>query len=162
MLREKECAELRQFILNHAKDLGNKVLGYDVSEYQDVLSWVSTKESGDYHTGHTHPNSLISGVYYFDSNTTPLCFVDSTRNPVQRVCNISPLKNAKSESTFALETVVLDIQVGDVVLFPSYLKHTVLTNTTNLPRYSLAFNIMPKYNLGDVTELTLFDYGDAI
>ena len=38
-----------------------------------------------------------------------------------------------------------------LVLFPSYLKHKILTHESNIPRYSLAFNIVPvgHYGVGD-------------
>ena len=38
-----------------------------------------------------------------------------------------------------------------LVLFPSYLKHKILKHDSDIPRYSLAFNIVPvgHYGTGD-------------
>lgn len=163
ILRMKECSELRTFILHHAKVLGNKVLGFDADDYVDTISWVSIKVPGSHHTPHVHPNSVISGVYYFDSNleSTPISFADTTRQPL-RTYSLSPRKNLESKSAFAVESATFSLNLGDVILFPSYLKHAVQYNQTNENRYSLAFNIIPKYSSGMYDDLTLFEYKDAL
>jgi len=163
ILRSAECSELRSFILHHATTFGNKVLGFDVDEYVDVISWVSIKLPGNLHSPHVHPNSIISGVYYFDSNleTTPITFSDTTKNQA-RTYTLSPKKNLKSLSTFAVESATFTLKLGDIILFPSYLKHSVQFNTTNEKRYSLAFNIIPKVKSGQYDDLTLFEYKDAL
>ena len=43
-----------------------------------------------------------------------------------------------------------------LLLFPSYLPHSVPTNTTNYIRKSLSFNIVPKKGLGVEKHLTEF------
>jgi uncharacterized protein (TIGR02466 family) len=163
VLRQPECAELRKFILSKCKLFGNTVMGYAVNEYIDTISWVSIKTPGDSHTPHIHPNSLISGVYYFDENLKecPITFADPG-STVNKNATISVLRNKNSESTFASDHVTLDVRLGELVLFPSYLKHMVETNQTTQNRYSLAFNIMPRYSVGIDGDLTLFEYGDAL
>jgi len=41
-----------------------------------------------------------------------------------------------------------------LLLFPSYLQHTVSINESQVNRYSLAFNSMPRYQLGMMNDLT--------
>lgn len=163
VLRNPECADLRKFILNNCKIVGNTVLGYNAPEYIDVLSWISIKSPGEEHVPHIHPNSFISGVFYFDANVEECPILFSDPGVVATKQNTLNLPREKeSESTFATETVVLDIRQGELVLFPSYLKHMVETNRTNSNRYSLAFNVVPRYSVGTPNELTFFNYGDAM
>lgn len=163
VLRKPECVELRKFILNKCKIFGNTVLGYEVPEYIDTISWVSIKSPGDEHIPHIHPNSFISGVYYFDANVErcPILFADpglaSNKNNT-----IALPRKENLESTFATEIVRLHLKHGELVIFPSYLKHMVEKNITNSNRYSLAFNVVPRYHVGSDSELTLFNYEDAI
>ena len=42
----------------------------------------------------------------------------------------------------------LNIQTGDIVLFPSHVMHKIRKNESNLPRFSLAFNYFVKGKFG--------------
>ena len=49
-------------------------------------------------------------------------------------------------------------EAGEIILFSSGLQHLVETNTSNEPRYSIAFNTFIKGKMGDfrdVSELTI-------
>lgn len=160
MLRTPQCADLRQYILGAAKILANDIMGFKVDAVVDVLSWVSIKDKAEQHQVHSHPNSMISGVYYFDKNTTPISFVDTSNNTKTFEFRVG--RNFESQSAFSANPYTLLPKVGSLVMFPSYLNHCVNSNETQDKRYSLAFNIVPKFKVGTIEELTLFNYGDAI
>ena len=64
ILEEPECNKLGTHILSIVNQFGG-MLGYDYDSYRFGQSWLSYKHPGQHHSMHTHPNSLISGVFYF-------------------------------------------------------------------------------------------------
>jgi uncharacterized protein (TIGR02466 family) len=168
ILRTKKCQDLRDFILQGATHMAKNVLGFDIKEMVDVLSWVSIKRPNDAHTPHVHPNSIISGVYYFDSNveTTPIRFSDSKHvisgAYEMRIPKMQSSLYDDAKNMFSSEQITVTPSCGTILMFPSYLKHSVVENNSVENRYSLAFNLLPKFNLGTVNSLTFFNYKDAI
>lgn len=164
ILKNKECEELRKHILENALYYSNSILGYDCVGLSDTLSWLSIKAPGEEHIPHTHPNSFISGVYYYEevSQETPLVFKKS-KNFVNTFEFIPPFKleNAKDIYTATNEAYLLP-QKGMVVFFPAHLEHYVPKNNTMGHRGGLAFNLMPVESLGDEMHLTAFKYKDTI
>lgn len=156
VLSKPECSGLRDFILECVQDFGDNTLMYDYESYKMSQSWVSHKEPGQHHTMHTHPNTLISGVFYYgqsEENTPAIKFHKMTASYNQG--SISPKsKLDKRNSKFAWLEFSVSFQPGLLILFPSYLHHSVPVNTSNSVRCSLAFNIVPTRGLGDELSLT--------
>lgn len=156
ILNDPKCSDLNQFILNQTLIFGRDVLGYDYDEYRCSQSWVSYKFPGQHHTQHTHPNSLISGVFYFGEITdeTPSIKFHKIMGAFNE-SRISPKEIAnKKEHPFAHTEFNIKASPGLLVLFPSYLSHSVPMNKSEKVRCSLAFNIVPKIGLGDERSLT--------
>lgn len=164
ILKEKECADLRKFILEVAMVFSNDIMCYKCSALTDTISWLSIKAPGDSHIPHTHPNSFISGVYYYEDipEEIPLIFQKGGKN-TSSFQMIPPFDHQKAAaSPIANKDYVIHPKKGDLILFPSYLLHYVPVNSTGLNRGGLAINIMPKYNLGEEEHLTMFEYTDGI
>lgn len=164
ILERRECTPLRNFIMQAIMQFGKDTLMYDYTEYKLSQSWVSHKLPDQHHTMHTHPNSLISGVFYygdFDQNTPAICF----HKPVMGV-NVSYLspkfQKDRRKSQYAWETFSVTFTPGLLVLFPSYAYHSVPVNKSNKVRKSLAFNVVPAKSLGDENTLTELLFTKAI
>jgi uncharacterized protein (TIGR02466 family) len=154
ILNEPECSNLSNYILNQAKELGRN-LGYKYQEYKFIQSWTSYKYPGQHHAIHSHPNSLISGVFYFGETThnTPAIVFHKTIGGLNSSF-ISPNEvDKKNQLKYAQKEFSIEFIPGLLILFPSYLLHSVPLNNTNKVRCSLAFNVVPKVGFGD--ELTL-------
>jgi uncharacterized protein (TIGR02466 family) len=156
ILDHKECRPLANFIMGAIKYFTKKVMMYSYEEYSFSQSWISHKTPGQYHTMHTHPNSLISGVFYYgedDPNIPAITFHRPTG--AINASYLSPkyqLDRRKSE--YAWETFSVNHAPGLLLLFPSYILHSVPVNKSNKVRKSLAFNIMPKEKIGAEDNLT--------
>ena len=164
ILKEKECSELREEILSVALQYSNEIMCYKCKKLTDSISWLSIKSPGETHIPHTHPNSFISGVYYYEDipSETPLIFQKGGKSTTTFQM-IPPFDVEKSfQSSFGNREYAIAPKKGDLVLFPSYLLHYVPTNPTNVSRGGLAVNIMPMYNLGEDEHLTLFEYSDGV
>jgi ectoine hydroxylase-related dioxygenase (phytanoyl-CoA dioxygenase family) len=64
------------------------------------------------------------------------------------------VKADKRSSKFAWQEFSVNFEPGLLVLFPSYLHHSVPVNKSNSVRCSLAFNIVPTTGFGEEESLT--------
>jgi uncharacterized protein (TIGR02466 family) len=97
-------------------------------------SWINKSAPGDYHQVHTHPNSFISGTFYYKTNANAgqLTFADP---------KYTPLEYRKQEHTaFNSNLWKVIPSEYDLILFPSYILHGVGINNSSGTRLSLAFN----------------------
>jgi uncharacterized protein (TIGR02466 family) len=155
ILDEPESKDLKDFILTLVNQYG-KMLGYEYDSYRFGQSWVSYKHPGQHHTMHSHPNSLISGVFYFGEPTdkTPAIKFHKLEGGFN-VSYLSPkFVKDKRELKYSQKEFSIEFTPGLLLLFPSYLHHSVPLNKTDKTRCSLAFNIVPTIGLGEETSLT--------
>lgn len=149
ILNTPENKEIKDFILKNIFEYGNKILGYDYNEFKITQSWISCKKPGQMHDIHTHPNSVISGVFYFGDNKEFLPNI--TFHKPQSFS--FPILRPKEKYTKYNDTE-FELGLNNLILFPSYLQHSVNLNKSNIPRYSISFNSIPLGIFGDKDELT--------
>lgn len=156
ILEHPEVKPLRDFIYDAILHFGKEILMYDYDEYAFSQSWISSKAPGQFHTMHTHPNSLISGVFYYgeeDENIPAISF----HRPIvgTNVSYLSPKYQAdRRKSQYAWDQFSVNYTPGLLLLFPSHVFHSVPVNKSKKDRKSLAFNVMPKGKIGDKHSLT--------
>ena len=102
--------------------------------------WANINYSGGYNKPHIHPNSLFSGVYYIKTplNCGKIVFNDP-RPGVQ--CNMPTRQRGKPPPHLWRE-VSIDPKVGRIIMFPSWLWHSVEPNQSNDMRISVSFNFL--------------------
>jgi uncharacterized protein (TIGR02466 family) len=155
ILDEPQAVEVKKYILELTAQYG-KMLGYDYNSYRFGQSWISYKHPGQHHTMHSHPNSLISGVFYYGEPTdnTPAIKFHKLEGGMN-VSYMSPkIVKDKRELKYAQKEFSIEFTPGLLLLFPSYLHHSVPLNKTEKTRCSLAFNVVPTVGFGEETSLT--------
>jgi hypothetical protein len=65
-----EHSVLREKLKYYVNDFANNVLML-AGEYEFTQSWVSVKKPYQMHYPHVHPNSIVSGVLYYDNIENP-------------------------------------------------------------------------------------------
>ena len=113
--------------------------------------WANKNPPGSLHHEHVHPNSILSGVFYLKQDKTlpPIQFAKS----VQGSMRLDPKKYNNLNS----EIFLLPCVDGELLLFPSSLKHSVPTNKGHETRISLSFNTFSVDTLGSEDNLTHLD-----
>ena len=113
--------------------------------------WGNKNPKGSKHHEHVHPNSIISGVFYLrqDPKLPPIQFSKSNQHGIK----LDP----KKYNTFNAETFLLPCTSGELLLFPSDLKHSVPTNIGKESRLSMSFNTFSVDTLGSEDSLTHLD-----
>ena len=118
--------------------------------------WGNRNPKGSKHHEHVHPNSVISGVFYLrqDPKLPPIQFSKSDQHGMK----LDPRKY----NNYNAETFLLPCTAGELILFPSSLKHSVPTNMGEEERISLSFNTFSIDVLGSKENLTHLDIRSLI
>ena len=131
---------LKRDILNHAKNY-LKEIGHRFLDLQIADSWGNILNQFESIHSHCHPNSYISGTFYLTEGSS-IHF----ESPLQEIKSMKPKKNY-SENYRTWDSYAIKPQEGLLIIFPSWLNHTVSPATQN-ERVSIAFNILPKGMFG--------------
>ena len=113
--------------------------------------WTNRNPPGAKHHEHVHPNSMVSGVFFFriGSKLPPISFAKTNQHGLK----LDPVKyNSVNAESFLLPCVP-----GELLLFPSNLKHSVPINQSEETRYSMSFNTFCIDVLGSENSLTHLD-----
>ena len=159
IMDEPECVDLKKFVLNLAKDFAQNTLMYGYDEWTFSQTWVTWKEPGQQHVPHTHPNSIISAVFFYgygEENTPAIMFHKNEFQGTSQSIMLKDRQPKKDEplSPFAWKTFTIKFKPGLLLMFPSHFRHSVPINNTQYTRKSVSMNIVPKGGIGDVHSLT--------
>ncbi len=115
-------------------------LQIDYGEFQITGCWANVNPPGTGHRPHTHPNNLLSGVYY--ARTPPRSGGLLLHDPRQQATVLTPKVKRVTDATAS--EVRLDVQEGRLVIFPAWLEHSVVKSEADSEgeRISISFNIM--------------------
>ena len=148
VLKSKHFENIRKQLMSHVKQYFDKVISTSDKIVPYITqSWINYTRKGEYHHSHAHPNSIISGVFYFDCDNDSIKF----SNPVFYQ-TIKPL--IKSYNSWNSETWSFSTKKGQLFMFPSSLIHQVDIKKGTNTRTSLSFNTFYKGILGSNVTLT--------
>lgn len=115
-----------------------RFLRVDYEAFEVTACWATVLASGAEHRAHYHPNNFLSGVYYV--RTHPGADTINFHDPRSQTGIIRPPVVAlTNENT---DQVVVRVSDGTLLIFPSYLRHSVAANTSAEERISISFNVM--------------------
>lgn len=99
--------------------------------------WAIVNIGGSANLRHQHGNSTISGAYYVRApeNCGDIVFYDPRPAPVYSY------PNAKQPNSLNAQVNAISPKEGALVLFPSYLDHSVNENLSKNERIVISFNI---------------------
>lgn len=103
-------------------------------------SWANKYNKGGFAKMHNHSPYFVSGCFYVDKVS------DDQGNIYFQDPNEALMSTLPQTDDFKLSqnTINLSTYTGDLVLFPSWLKHGVHENKTDIPRISIAFDVSYK------------------
>ena len=167
MEADNGCYSKDKYILDKLPDLKNSILEQVnffvhsclmVSNVQFYFlnSWLVKHYPEDWAHEHVHPNSLLSGVYYLETpkDCGNIIFVKGHDNneifPVAISPDVTELNHLNSrEFSFP-------VSPNKLLIFSSNLTHKIERNKSKQNRYTLAFNLFCKGQMGSrESQLTL-------
>ncbi len=100
--------------------------------------WANMNPKGAAHPVHSHPNNFLSGVYYL--RTHEGADTVNFHDPRSQTGIIRPpVTELTAENT---DQVVVKVSDGTLLMFPSWLPHSVDASGSDETRISVSFNIM--------------------
>ena len=102
--------------------------------------WANINYPGGYNRPHIHPNSLYSGVYYV--KTPPNCGKIVFNDPRPGIQTNMPTRKPGQPPKHLWREVHLNTVEGRIIMFPSWLWHSVEPNESNDIRISTSFNFI--------------------
>ena len=151
ILETRELNEIKIFLELCCQDYLDKVIcpNNDVQLYI-TQSWLNFTKESQYHHQHSHPNSFISGVLYFDvdKNDDRIYFFNTQYKSISLETRKDKFNLWNSSSWW------FPIFTGQLVMFPSSLVHSVKNKIGENTRISLSFNTFVKGKMGSNSLLT--------
>ena len=148
VLSDKSMNSLNKFIRISLANFCEETFNFDADKITLKIthSWTNRTKQGEHHHKHSHPNSIISGVFYFDCNDNDNVQFYDTKNWLGLDKLLVPSKNF---NPFNSGSCSFSVKVGELLLFPSQLEHAVHTVQGKKDRYSISFNTFYKGALGN-------------
>ena len=116
-----------------------KDLDFDLDDKKITLDslWINILPQGGVHTSHIHPHSVISGTTYVNmpTETSAIKFED----PRSAMRMAAPVRKIDARDEMRSFFYVAP-DVGDVLLWESWLRHEVPVNMAEDERISISFN----------------------
>jgi uncharacterized protein (TIGR02466 family) len=97
--------------------------------------WFNVNKRGSYNIQHTHPHSIFSAVWYL---TAPEDCGDLSFHRHDR--EVNEWFVPATVTPFNYDSFVVKPEVGKLVVFPSYMLHSVTQSNSDENRISVAFN----------------------
>ena len=121
ILNRSELLNIRSFIEEKIHDFVIRIMESS-NKLVITQSWLNKNKRGEFHREHTHPNSIISGVWYpqINKKMPTIEFIKDERRDI--LLNIENLNN------YNCSTMQAPTRSGDLFLFPSNLRHNVPIN----------------------------------
>ncbi|HSD43021.1 MAG: 2OG-Fe(II) oxygenase family protein [Bacteroidota bacterium] len=111
-------------------------IGY--AAFEITGCWATVLSKGAAHKAHSHPNNFLSAVYYV--RTQPGADTINFHDPRAQASVIRPpVVELIAGNT---DQVVVRVSSGTLLMFPSYLEHSVDANASEGERISISVNIM--------------------
>jgi len=136
--RASVFAELKRKLDRHAARYA-EALGFDLGGRRLKLDslWANVLLPGGAHSGHIHPNSVLSGTIYVETpkGSGALRFEDP-RLPLMMAAPPRRTDAPERQARF----IHLTPEPGALFIWESWLRHEVMPNAAKAPRISLSFN----------------------
>jgi len=131
----EETKNIVEFVENAAKEYWKQCHYHSGLTPYVFQLWANSTPRGGWVDSHLHGNMPFTGVVYVDASPEQGNLI--IENPLDMVLMSQPIS---PEVKYPM-TKEIDVNSGDLVMFPGYIKHSVKPNNTDVPRLILGFNI---------------------
>jgi len=133
-IQTKFALETTKYIFDAIKNYGWKL---DPAKTIVTEMWAIINKPNDFNVIHTHPNSYLSAAYYVKA--AKKCGKFIIENPLEVARHSHPIEDRKTE--FNIKVAGLEIEEGELLIFPAYLPHKVSENESDEDRIVISFNV---------------------
>ena len=136
-----EIPELNDLFLEMDKHLNIVAANIPVKKGKRLSllnSWININDTpGCYNKPHSHPGSMLSGVFYTDDfDDSNITFI----NPSPAHAHVFDGSNINDTNEFTSGFYYIKPRSNRMIIFPSYLQHYVEPSNSSKSRITIAFN----------------------
>ena len=99
--------------------------------------WAIINKNEDFNVLHSHPNCYLSAAYYVKAPKNCGKFEIECPN----IAKLNSFPAIEKPTDLNIRVISLDINEGDLLLFPGYLPHKVAKNESGEDRIVISFNV---------------------
>lgn len=136
-LNEKSFKKFYDYILFH---INKSLLYYDVA-FNVTNLWINLNKNGSYNMVHDHPLSDLAGVLWVKVPNGSGKFIMNSPNDFVQYNILDFLNRDVKQKENCDFSFVPELKEGNMIIFPSNLKHYVDVNQTDQDRISISFNL---------------------
>ena len=152
VIESKKAKNIKKFFQQKLNYYSKEVLKIQ-EEFYITNTWFTKNKPGETHIHHRHPNSIFSGVLYAYAKEGMGNIKFHIERPM--ISQTFDLEYKISEyNLFNSSSWWLPSRTGTLIIFPSWLNHSVEENTTNEERMVIGFNTFVRGNLGETNRYT--------
>ena len=133
-IQKKFAIKVQEYVLNCFQNMGWKIKDKNIRIKE---MWAIINKNENFNVIHIHPNCYLSSAYYVKASKDCGEFIAENPNLAKRY--VYPEIVNKNELN--VETARINIEEGDLLLFPSYLPHKVGKNKSGDDRIVISFNV---------------------
>jgi|TARA_B110000858_G_C17615776_1_gene386639 uncharacterized protein (TIGR02466 family) len=148
ILNNKELKKVKKFIFDYFNEYVEKVLEID-NKFVMCNSWGTLQNKGSFHPLHSHRNAFFSSVYYINAEESSITFSTQKSKIMEGYYVDYKIKNY---NCFNSTSWKLDIESGDLVIFPGELAHHSEPNQSKNKRKIIGASYFIKGTLGVETD----------
>lgn len=161
LFNDNHLDSFKETIRPHVRGFMREVLAID-GEPAFTQCWVNKNRPNESTTRHMHANSFVSGVFYFDVGVESEIVFHKNMPLGNYIMEFDTIPSAGDRSPYAYEWAKISVKNGDLILFPSYLEHSVPPNESEQNRWSLAFNVITRGQIGKSNQLTRINIAEDL
>lgn len=136
---------VKSYVKNHLKI---------TDEFYLTNSWATLNEKGNKHHGHSHPNTLLSCVYYVSAESGELVVSNDKNNLFP---NFDFKFNVEEYNNYTAKSWRFNVKTGDIVLFPGWLNHYSTPNESDTQRILIGSNYFTRGTFGQYEHTDLLE-----
>ena len=133
---QPKIKELQDAVMNYANIFSNT---FSLNKRIAMGNfWININDKGNINSAHAHPNSMIAAVYY--AKVPPNSGHIQFHSPLSTYDNYLNHNQIKSYNMFNSSRYNHFPKANELLIFPSWLTHSVYSNESDESRISIAFN----------------------
>ena len=133
-IQQRFALEVQKNILDVFKNYGWKTNNVQIRIKE---MWAIINKNEDFNVLHSHPNCYLSAAYYVKAPKNCGKFEIECPN----IAKLNSFPAIEKPTDLNIRVVSLDINEGDLLLFPGYLPHKVAKNESGEDRIVISFNV---------------------
>lgn len=142
VLADKNFQRIRKLCDHYVKCYTKNVLGI-ADDFVMFRSWLSMNTKGTRHINHSHRNTMISCVLYFDEfmSDNPLAPINFGQAGLDQIFKTFQFHFTVNErNQYNNKVLTIYPRTNTMIIFPGWLEHETETAVTSVKRYCLGTN----------------------